>query len=121
MDKDNLIASLTAELQELRIRVTQIERAVGPTQEEIERRATRAAEEYERSARRAAASSFQTGDRIRIKKNLKKPADWDNTVEWTQERAQLATVTKISKKQVWFVTDNGIHMWRAINNIERLN
>jgi hypothetical protein len=120
MDKDDLIASLTAELRDLRIRVAQIEHVVGPTQGEPELRARRAAEEYERSAIRAAASTYRTGDRIRITKNLRKPADWDNTVEWNQEQAQLATVTKVEKKQVWFITDNGINTWRAINNIKKV-
>ena len=119
-DKDDIIAALTAEIQELRIRVTQVERAVGPTSEELARRATRAAESYERSARQAAAAAYRTGDRIRIKRNLKTPSDWDSTVEWIQEQAQLATVTRVSKKQVWFVTDNGISTWRAINNITHL-
>ena len=119
-DKDDLIAALTAEIEELRIRVTQVERAVGPTPEELERRARRAAEDYERSARKAAAATYRTGDRIRIKKNLKLPSDWDSTVDWVQEQAQLATVTRVMKKQVWCVTDNGITTWRAINNIQRI-
>ena len=119
-DKDDLIAALTAEIEELRIRVTQVERAVGPTPEELDRRARKAAEDYERSARTAAATTYRTGDRIRIKRNLKLPSDWDSTVEWVQEQAQLATVTRVTKKRVWFVTDNGISTWRAINNIQRI-
>jgi hypothetical protein len=120
MDKDDLIALLTTELQELRIRVTQLEQVVGPTREETESRARRATEEYEHSARRAAASTFQPGDRIRINKTLKKPADWDNVVEWDQKLAQTATVTQFKNKQVWFVTDNGVRTWRAINNVTKI-
>ena len=119
-DKDDLIAALTAEIEELRIRVTQVERPVGPTPEELERRARKAAEDYERSARKAVATTYRAGDRIRIKRNLKLPSDWDSTVQWVQEQAQLATVTRVTKKQVWFVTDNGITTWRAINNIQRI-
>ena len=112
MDKDDLIASLTAELAELRIRVTQIERAVGgPTPEEIGSRARRVAAEYESSARKAVASTFKKGDRIRIKKHFKKPANWSNAIEWNQDKAQLATVTRITKAQVWFISDQGIETW----------
>ena len=121
MDKDDLIASLTAELAELRIHVAQIERAVvgGPTPEEIGSRARGVAAEYERSAREAAASTFKKGDRIRIKKHFKKPANWSNAIEWNQDKAQLATVTRITKAQVWFISDQGIETWRAIKNIEK--
>ena len=119
MDKDELIASLTAELDELRIRMTQINRAVGPTPEEIGSCARRVAAEYESSAREAAASTFKKGDRIRIKKHFKKPANWSNAIEWNQDKAQLATVTRVTKAQVWFISDQGIETWQAIKNIEK--
>jgi hypothetical protein len=106
MDREDIVANLTAELRDLRIRVAQLE-------------ADRPNRETERSAKRAAATVFKQGDRININKTLKKPAVWDNTVVWNQEQAQRATVTHVYKGQVWFVTDNGVKTWRAINNITR--
>jgi hypothetical protein len=47
-----------------------------------------------------------SGDRVHIKNKLKKPADWNNSVKWVEERR--ATVTRVLKGQIHFVTDNGV-------------
>ena len=123
MDREDLIAQLITELQDLRIRVVQLETAAHERVNEISALETAAhAERVNKSrARRAATTPFQPGDRISIKKILKKPATWHNDIAWNQEQAQLATVTHlVHRGQVWFETDNGIKTWRAVNNITRL-
>jgi hypothetical protein len=59
-----------------------------------------------------------SGDRIHIKNKLKKPADWNNSIKWVEERR--ATVTRVLEGQIHFVTDNGVRTWRAPNNVRRL-
>ena len=63
-------------------------------------------------------SPITCGDRKRIKNKLKRPADWNNTIEWVEERR--ATVTRVLEGQIHFVTDNGVRTWRAPNNVRRL-
>jgi hypothetical protein len=121
MDREDLIAQLITELQDLRIRVVQLETAAHERVNESSALETAARERVnESSARRAATPPFRPGDRVSIKKILKKPAIWDNAIAWNQEQAQLATVTHLHRGQVWFETDNGIKTWRAVNNITRL-
>jgi hypothetical protein len=64
---------------------------------------------------------FSKGDRIWITNKLNKPASWDNSVEWFEKEGKTATVTGIVIKgqvtRVHFLTDNGVHTWRAPNNI----
>ena len=42
-------------------------------------------------------SPITCDDRIKIKNKLKKPADWNNTIEWVEERR--ATVTRVLEGQ----------------------
>lgn len=74
----------------------------------------------EHRTRKATATVFCPGNCIGIHKTLKEPAAWDNTVEWIQDKAQLATVMKLIQTQIWFVTDNGVNTWRAVNNITKI-
>jgi hypothetical protein len=64
---------------------------------------------------------YLRGDRIWIKNKIQKPASWDNRIAWFERDAKTATVTKVvrkgSFKQIHFITDNGIHTWRAPNNV----
>ena len=64
---------------------------------------------------------FVKGDRIYIKNKLNKPATWDNHTKWIEAEGKTATVTEVIQKgptkQVHFITDNGVHTWRAVNNI----
>ena len=68
--------------------------------------------------------AFPRGKRIWIKNKLRKPASWNNDVEWIEKEARTATATRVvvegQTKQVHFVTDNGVHTWRAPNNIHCL-
>jgi hypothetical protein len=61
------------------------------------------------------------GDRERIKNKLAKPASWNNQFRWVASEAKLATVTRITRNQVHFITDNGVETWRAVNNLERIS
>lgn len=72
-------------------------------------------------ARPASNRGFLRGDRIRIRNTVRKPASWDNSIEWVAKDAQTATVTEVLTKglttQVHFVTNNGVKTWRAPNNV----
>ena len=67
------------------------------------------------------SDQFVRGDRFYIKNKLNKPATWDNTTKWIEAEGKTATVTVVIQKgptkQVHFITDNGVHTWRATNNI----
>jgi hypothetical protein len=69
----------------------------------------------------ASTTGLTIGDRVRITNQVKKPATWNNTVLWDKERERLATVTRVSAKQIHFVTDNGTNTWRAPNNLKKLS
>jgi hypothetical protein len=60
-------------------------------------------------------------DRVRIKNKVRKPATWSSAIVWTEARERLATVTRVTRDQVHFVTDNGTRTWRAPNNLIRLD
>jgi hypothetical protein len=59
------------------------------------------------------------GDRVRIKNQVKKPANWGSDV-WDHRQARLATVTYTTADRVYFITDNGVTTWRAPHNLIRL-
>jgi hypothetical protein len=60
------------------------------------------------------------GDRVRIKNKVSKPTTWSIEKPWRREEAKLATITRVTREQVHFVTDNGVSTWRAPNNLERI-
>jgi hypothetical protein len=62
---------------------------------------------------------FEEGDRVRVKNQVKKPANWGSDV-WNHRQARLATVTFATTERVYFVTDNGVTTWRAPHNLQRL-
>ena len=57
---------------------------------------------------------------MEIKNKLKKPADWPINTEWVESRGKTATVTRIYRGQVHFLTDNGVSTWRAPNNLRKI-
>jgi hypothetical protein len=67
-----------------------------------------------------AVNGFKKGDRVKITNKVKKPAVWPREKEWIESQFRLATVTKVSRLQVHFLTDNGVRTWRAPNNLERI-
>jgi hypothetical protein len=66
-------------------------------------------------------NGLKKGDRVIIKNKVNKPATWPIDKAWVQEEARLATVTRVTKEQIHFVTDNGVATWRAPNNLGKLN
>jgi hypothetical protein len=50
---------------------------------------------------------FEEGDRVRVKNQVKKPANWGSDV-WNHRQARLATVTFATTERDYFVTDNGV-------------
>ena len=66
-------------------------------------------------------NGIRRSDRIRIKNRINKPASWPAERRWNKEEAKLATVSKVTREQVHFTTDNGIRTWRAPHNLERID
>jgi hypothetical protein len=69
---------------------------------------------------RIQVNGFRAGDRVRITNKVKRPAAWPRERVWSESEFRSATVTKVTRLQIHFVTDNGITSWRAPNNLERL-
>jgi hypothetical protein len=109
------VRELIAELQQLRIRETIVIAEI--------REAVQAAGEVERADNAADVDvnlvaiehGFRTGDRVRIKNKIRKPATAGPS--WTEIKERLATVTRITVDQVHLTTDNGTKTWRAPNNL----
>jgi hypothetical protein len=68
---------------------------------------------------KVSVNGISQGDRVVIKNKVTKPATCVDK-NWTKERERIATVTRVSKDQIHFVTDNGTRTWRAPNNLVRL-
>jgi hypothetical protein len=68
-----------------------------------------------------AVNGLRKGDRVRIKNKVTKPATWPIEKPWHREEARLATITRVTKEQIHFRTNNGVSNWRAPNNLERIN
>jgi hypothetical protein len=70
---------------------------------------------------RERVNGIAEGDRVRIKNKVRKPATWSSAVVWTEAKERLATVTRVTRDQVHFVTDNDTRAWRAPNNLVLLD
>jgi len=66
-------------------------------------------------------NGIRQGDRVIIKNKIRKPATCTDNTEWTKEKECVATVTRVTKEQIHFVTDNGTNTWRAPNNLSKLD
>jgi hypothetical protein len=107
------VADLIQELQQLRIRETVV---IAEIREAIEARD--GAEQdivIDDVDQPPAAHGLRTGDRVRIKNKIRKPATAGPS--WSETRERLATVTRVTPDQVHVVTDNGTKTWRARNNL----
>ena len=105
--EDVTVEELTVELNALRIRVAQLEAAVGA-----------AADTDNGNVDNAVA--FRRGDRIRITNCVKRPSNWNTGVVWEEDLERTATVTRVTPHQIHFVTDNGTRTWRAHRNVRRI-
>jgi hypothetical protein len=61
---------------------------------------------------------FEKGDRVKVKNQVKKPANWGNNT-WNYQQARVATVTFTTTDRIYFVTENEIKTWRSPRNLER--
>ena len=113
--EDSRVDDLIRDLRSLQLQVTQL-------QEEARARenARRPEPAPALDAPERAVNGFARGDRVRVLNKFKKPATWNNSRQWSEAEARLATVTVVRPEQVFFTTDNGINTWRAPNNLRRL-
>lgn len=112
--EDNRIDEIIAELRTLRIQVARLE------SEAAQRRDSRQHLSPRQEQIPVATHGYSIGDRVRILNKIKKPATWDNRIEWSEARARLGTVTEVRAKQIFFTTDNGVETWRAPNNLRKV-
>ena len=106
--EDVTVEELTVELNALRIRVAQLEAAVGA-----------AADTDNGNVDDAVA--FRRGDRRCITNRVKRPSNWNTGVVWEEDnKERMATVTRVTPHQIHFVTDNGTRTWRAHRNVRRI-
>ena len=109
---DQEIEDLIEELKDIRLQET----AVLARLEDANRR---------RSGRTAPARATETvngiskGDRVRITKKVKRPADWPSERTWVEAHYRAATVTRVTPEQIHILTDNGVKTWRAPNNLKK--
>ena len=109
---EEALDELTNELRQLRIREVKVLSQIRRLNE------LRAARE-EAPVARFEVNGFRVGDRVRITNKVKKPATWPRGQVWSESEFRSATVTRVTRLQIHFVTDNGISTWRAPNNLER--
>ena len=91
------IEDLIAELNSLRIRVAQLEAGQGAA--------------AETNNGNVDAVALSRGDRIRITNGVRQPVNWRTGVVWDEERERTATVTRVTRDKIHFVTDNGTRSW----------
>ena len=113
MDEE-LVEELTRELSDLRLRqavlVSTLARLKGTgseTQEVDERVAL-------------AINGIGRGDRVWITNKVRKPADWPAHTKWNEDEFRSARVTRVTRKQIFILTDNGVETWRAPNNLRKV-
>jgi hypothetical protein len=108
------VNELIQELQQLRIRETAV---IAEIREAIEVRdgAEQDIEIDDVEQPAAVQHGLRTGDRVRIKNKVRRPATAGPS--WSETRERLATVTRVTVDQVHIITDNGTKTWRARNNL----
>ena len=124
--EDYSIENITRRLRAVRLQEAfleqQLEQAIQrATEEKKTTRSTPAPTPKQREQEHPRNDEFVKGDRVYIKNKLNKPATWNNSTKWVETEGRTATVTEVIQKghikQVHFITDNGVHTWRATNNI----
>jgi lipopolysaccharide biosynthesis protein len=122
MDDDE-IKDLIAELKTLKIRASIIIdrlESVSARRTSVASTSNTTTHNAVNNERELTVNGLKSGDRVRIRNKVNKPATWPTEKAWIREEARLATVTRVTRQQIHFVTDNGISTWRAPNNLERL-
>lgn len=117
MSDNDDIASLIKELEALRVREARIidllKAANQRNRARVDTDANANVSDFLRS--------FEIGDRVIIRNNVRKPSGWSNDVVWDEQQARRATVTKVdaAADRVYFTTDNGVRTWRMPANLRR--
>ena len=101
--EEEQIEDLTRELNELKIRQAVLIAAISRLQ-----------------AAPNVVNGIEVGDRVWIKNKVRKPAHWPSQTPWVESEYRTARVTKVSARQIFVLTDNGIDTWRAPNNLRRI-
>jgi hypothetical protein len=101
--EEEQIEDLTRELNELKIREAVLIAAIARLQ-----------------AAPANVKGIEVGNRVWIKNKVRKPAHWPTQTPWIESEYRTARVTKISTRQIFVLTDNGVDTWRALNNLQRI-
>jgi hypothetical protein len=108
--QDRLIEELTLELKQLNLRQAAIVSTI-----------QRLTQEQQQEAAGARNDTFRRGDRVRVTNKVKKPATWSRERGiWREEEFRSAIVTRVTRDQIFILTDNGVSTWRAPNNLARL-
>jgi hypothetical protein len=100
--EDHRIDDIIAELRVLRLQVTHLvtelnrreDRAATALPPTTEYRAVTAPPPTTES--RMQRHGYTLGDRLRVLNKIKKPASWDNRVDWSEATARKATVTQFT-------------------------
>jgi hypothetical protein len=111
------IERLIQELRNLRLRIEQIEHVLS-AQDTANHHTEEHLDNYERDNE---VNGIAVGDTVRVKNKVKKPATWIGNVPWSASKERIATVTRVTPRQIHFVTGNGTNTWRAPNNLEKLH
>jgi hypothetical protein len=101
------IEELTKEIKKLRVRVARLESERAPPKERALPPTVK-------------VDSLKAGDRVRITNKIRRPTSWPEDIPWTEEKERVGTVTRLTKNQVHFCTDNGRVTWRATQNIRKI-
>jgi hypothetical protein len=120
---DAKLATLINELKALKIQEAQIIQQIediSSTRTDTSGRATAPTRQTTTRTPPITVNGIRQGDRVTIKNKIHKPAVCTDDTNWTKERERVATVTKVTKEQIHFITDNGTRTWRAPNNLSKL-
>jgi hypothetical protein len=110
---DELVDELTRELSDLRLR----EAVLVSTLARLKATKSEAQEVDERAS--LAINGIGRGDRVWITNKVQKPADWPAHTKWKEDEFRSARVTKVTRRQIFILTDNGVETWRAPNNLKK--
>jgi hypothetical protein len=112
--QDTGLKALINELKSLKIQeakikeresvlIRQIE-AIGET--ESTHKVDRVTEPQRPNSNPTTVSGIKQGDRVVIRNKIRRPATCTADTQWTKEKEQIATVTRVTPSQIHFVTDN---------------
>ena len=112
---EELVEELTRALSDLRLReavlVSTLARLLKATKSETQEVNERASLAIKRIGR---------GNRVWITNKVRKPADWAAHTKWKEDEFRSARVIRVTRRQIFILTDNGVETWRAPNNLRKI-